>query len=143
MKQILTILFVLCSILLNAQEATYSHADMVGTYRFDKRPSEQLHLLSDSTFVFFETSSRKYYGKWEVKGSYVLLYFDKRELDPLQGNASEIARLEFKELRIIDSKKLAWTYARALFWDTSIITHHESYLIRFKMKKKDKVRYFY
>lgn len=142
MKQILTILFVLCSILLNAQEATYSHADMVGTYRFDKRSSEQLHLLSDSTFVFFERISYKHYGKWEVKGNTVLLYFDKRELDALQGT-TVIDRIEFKELRIIDRKKLAWPYARVLPWDTSVITHHESYLIRFKMKKKDKVRYFY
>ena len=142
MKQTLTILLVLYSVLLNAQEATYSHADIVGSYRFSKRSTEQLHLLPDSTFVFFERISYKHYGKWEVKGNTVLLYFDKRELDPLQGT-TEIDRIEFKELRIIDRKKLAWPYARVLPWDTSVITHHESYLIRFRRKKNDKARYLY
>lgn len=142
MKQILTFLFILCNILLNAQDGTYSHADMVGTYRFSKRSTEQLHLLPDSTFVFFEGMSYKHYGKWEVKGNAVLLYFDKRKLDPLQGT-TVIDRIEFKELRIIDKKKLTWPYTRVLPWDTSIITHHESYLIRFRMKKNDKARYLY
>lgn len=143
MKQTLTILLVLySSILLNAQEEIYTHADMVGSYRFSKNSPHQLHLLPDSTFVYFETSSYKHKGKWEVKQTAILLYFDEREKDPLQG-ASPMDWIEFKELRIVGKNKIAWPYTRPFImlpWDTTDISHHESYLVRFKMKKHDKVR---
>lgn len=142
MKQTLTILLILYSnILLCAQEEIYTHADMVGSYRYSKNSPRQLHLLPDSTFVCFETNSYKHKGKWEVKQTAILLYFDEREIDPLQG-VSPMDRIEFKELRIVGKNKIAWPYTRPyimLPWDTDI-SHHESYLIRFKMKKRDKAR---
>lgn len=142
MKQTLTILLVLySSILLNAQEEIYTHADMVGSYRVGKNRPE-LHLLPDSTFVYVETNSYKRKGKWEVKQTAILLYFDEREKHPLEGG-SPMDWIKFKELRIVGKNKIAWPYTRPFImlpWDTTDISHHESYLVRFKMKKCDKAR---
>lgn len=143
MKKTLTILLVLySSILLYAQDATYTHADMVGSYRYSKRSPSQLYLLPDSTFVYFETSSLKFSGKWEINQRTILLYFDKRELHPLEA-PTPMDWIEFKELRIVEKNKIAWPYTRPFIiypGETPSISYHESYLIRFKMKKRDKAR---
>lgn len=135
MKYILTTLLILNSVLINAQEALYNHDNMAGYYRFSKKQSEYLQLLSDSTFVYFET--HLYYGKWEVKQDSILLYFDKRELDPLQGR-SPIDLIEFKGLRIVRRNKLAWSYTIPYIKhpsDTRPFTYHEAYLKRFEERR--------